>query len=272
MAAPVTATPVVFVHGLWLHATSWQPWIDFFAGAGYAPIAPGWPGDAATPEETRANPSALNDVGVDAVTSHFEDVIADLPATPVVIGHSFGGLIAQRLHAGGFARACVAIAPAQFKGVLKPPPPVQLKSAWPILGHPGLRHKTWSHTPETFHTAFASAIDRAESDELYATYAIPAPGRPLFEAAFANFHRHSPASVDLDARVGPLLLMAGGQDRTVPQSTVEAAYKAQKRNPAPTELKIYPDRGHSAPADSGWHELATDALAFLTGQQISPTS
>ncbi len=262
--------PVVFIHGLWMHASSWQPWVDRFTEVGYAPIAPGWPGDAETAEATRANPSALDNVGVSAVTEHFASAIAELPAPPIVVGHSFGGLIAQKLLGSGAARACVAIAPAQFRGVYKPPPLVQLKSVAPILSRPWLRGKTWSHTADSYHATFASAVDRAESDEIFANHVIPAPARPLFEAAIANFVPHSPAAVDLKAQRGPLLMMAGGQDRTVPQSTVEDAYKAQQRNSAPTELKVYPSRGHSAPADHGWSELATDALDFLSAHDCAP--
>lgn len=270
MTSSPNAIPVVFVHGLWLHASSWDPWVTFFADAGFAPVAPGWPGEAATPADTRADASTQDDVGIDAITKHYEEIITALPASPVVIGHSFGGLIAQKLHASGFARACVAIAPAAFRGVKKPPPLVQLKTASPVLAHPGLRHKTWAHTADTFHAGFASAVDRAESDALFAEFAIPSPCRPLFEAAFANFQRHSPAAIDLEGREGPLLMMAGGKDRTVPASTVEAGYKVQKRSSSPTEFKLYPDRGHSLSADHGWQELATDALGFLTAHSIDP--
>lgn len=203
MTSSPNAIPVVFVHGLWLHASSWDPWVTFFADAGFAPVAPGWPGEAATPADTRADASTQDDVGIDAITKHYEEIITALPASPVVIGHSFGGLIAQKLHASGFARACVAIAPAAFRGVKKPPPLVQLKTASPVLAHPGLRHKTWAHTADTFHAGFASAVDRTESDALFAEFAIPSPCRPLFEAAFANFHRHSPAAIDLEGREGP---------------------------------------------------------------------
>ena len=262
MTAPA-AVPVVFVHGLWLHATSWTPWVELFAARGYDPVAPGWPGDAATAAGTRADPDAVAGYGIGDVTDHYSEIIAGLSSPPVVIGHSFGGLIAQRLHGMGFSRACVAISPAQFKGnfVL---PPAQLRSAWPVLSHPGLRKKTWSHSPDSFAKAFANAVPRAESDQLLATYGMPSPVRPLFQASAANFSLHSEASVDTKRERGPLLLIAGGQDRTVPEATTRAAYKIQARNPGVTELVSFPDRGHSMGADSGWAEIAGTALDFLS--------
>lgn len=270
MTAP-SPVPVVFVHGLWLHASSWTPWVELFASRGYEPIAPGWPGDAPTAEETRAHPDAVAGVGIGDVTDHYATVIAELASPPVVIGHSFGGLIAQKLHGMGLSRACVALSPAQFKGnfVL---PPTQLRNAWPVLSRPGLRRKTWSHSPDSFARAFANAVPRAESDQLLATYGIPSPARPLFQASAANFALRSEASVDTRRERGPLLLIAGGRDHTVPEATVKAAYRIQKHNPGVTELVTFPDRGHSMGADSGWAELAGTALDFLSRNAVGTPS
>jgi len=265
--APV---PVVFVHGLWLHASSWSPWVELFAARGYDPIAPGWPGDGPTAEETRAHPEAVAGFGIGDVTDHYSAIISTLASPPVVIGHSFGGLIAQRLHGMGFSRACVVLSPAQFKGNLVLPP-TQLRNAWPVLSHPRLRKGTWSHTPDSFARAFANAVPRAESDQLLATHGIPSPARPLFQASAANLVPRSEAAVDTNRERGPLLLLAAGQDRTVPEATVRAAYKIQKRNPGVTELHTFPDRGHSMGADSGWAEVARTALDFLTRQGIGAT-
>lgn len=258
-AAPV---PVVFVHGLWLHASSWAPWVELFAARGYDPVAPGWPGDGTTAEETRARPEAVAGFGIGDVTDHYSAIISALASPPVVIGHSFGGLIAQRLHGMGFSRACIALSPAQFRGNLVLPP-AQLRSAWPVLSHPGLRKGTWSHTPDSFARAFANAVPRAESDRLLATHGIPSPARPLFQAGLANLSLRSEASVDTRRERGPLLLLAAGQDRTVPEATVRAAHRIQRRNAGVTELHTFPDRGHSMGADSGWAEVAHTALDFL---------
>lgn len=262
---PVTSSapiPVVFIHGLWMHATSWTPWVDLFNAKGYAAVAPGWPGDADTVEATRASRDALDNVGIADVTNHYAALIKTLPSAPIVIGHSFGGLIAEQLLGMGVTRGCVALSPAQFKGILGLPP-AQLASAFPILSKPWLRKKTWAHTADSYAKNFANGVPRAESDEIFAKYTIPAPCRPLFQASVANFAPHSQASVDTKSSRGPLLLLGGSKDRTVPAATVNAAYKIQRKNPGVTELEILDGRGHSFPADSGWQEAADKALAFL---------
>jgi pimeloyl-ACP methyl ester carboxylesterase len=205
------------------------------------------------------------------VSDHYAGIISTLDVTPIVIGHSFGGLIAQRLLGLGFAGSCVAIAPAQFRGILSLPL-AQLQTAWPVLGHPRLRKKTWSHTPETFHRRFANGVSRAESDELYQAYAIPGPARLLFQTGLANFTPRSEATVDTRRERGPLLLIAGSIDRTVPEATVRAAYKKQRKSPGVTEFKTFPGRGHSLPADHGWRDVADTALDFLARSELPVTA
>ena len=255
--------PVVFIHGLWMHASSWTPWQDLFAERGYAPTAPRWPGEAETVAATRADPAPMNGVGIADVTAHYAALIDSLPAQPVVIGHSFGGLIAQKLLANGKARACVALAPAQFKGILGLPL-AQLESALPVLSRPWLRNKTWSHTHDSYAKNFANGVSRAESDEIYDRFAIPAPCRPLFQAGLANVTPKSEAAVDTKADRGPLLFIAGSVDRTVPASTVQAEYGIQHaHNKGVTEIEVLDKRGHSFPADSSWRAAADAALGFL---------
>lgn len=211
----MTAIPVVFVHGLWLHASSWQPWLELFACAGYEPVAPLWPGEHETVAATRADPGSLGARGIDDVAEHLAGVIAALPAPPVLVGHSFGGMLVEKLLAQGRGRAGIAIDAAQIKGVL-PLPLSALRSAFPVLRDPANKHRAVSLTADQFHYAFGNAIDRAESDRLYERWAIAAPGRPLFEAAAANVSRHSPAAVDTrNNDRGPLLLVMGGKDHTV---------------------------------------------------------
>ncbi|MFF7330223.1 alpha/beta fold hydrolase [Streptomyces sp. NPDC008150] len=256
-------TPLVFIHGLWLHATSWQPWADLAAEHGYAPVAPGWPGEAATVAEARRAPDAVAGRGIDDVTDHYAGIIGALDAPPVVIGHSFGGLIAQKLLGKGLARAAVAIDPAQIKGV-KALPPAQLRSGFPVLGNPANRGRSVALTAAQFRYGFGNALEQAESDELFERHTIPSPGRPLFEAAFANFSRNSAAKVATDnADRGPLLLISGGVDHTVPDVVTRGAYKLYAKSPAVTELKQFPDRGHSLTLDHGWREVATYALEWL---------
>jgi pimeloyl-ACP methyl ester carboxylesterase len=170
----------------------------------------------------------------------------------------------------GLARGCVAIAPAQFRGIYALPV-AQLRSAWPVLSRPRLRTKTWAHTQETFHKSFANAVSRQESDELYERYAIPAPALPLFQAGLANVNRHSEATVDTKRERGPLLLIAGSADRTVPEATVRSAYKIQRKNPGVTEFKAFSGRGHSFPADSTWRDAAQVSLDFLARNGLATT-
>jgi pimeloyl-ACP methyl ester carboxylesterase len=269
MASHPDPPHVVFVHGLWIHSSAWSNWQHLYADSGYEAHAPGWPGDAGTAQETRANAAALADHGVAEVTAHYAAYIRRLPALPTIVGHSFGGLVAQKLLAMGLARACVAISPAQFRGILRVPP-VQLRTASPVLTHPGLLHKTWAHTKDSFHAGFANGVSRAESDEIFERYVIPAPARPLFQAAVANLVPRSPTRVDVTAQRGPLLLIAGEADRTVPASAVRAAYTKQRRNPAVTEMVTVPQASHSYVLDAEWRTVAELALSFLARHDLLP--
>ncbi|MEV5576060.1 alpha/beta hydrolase [Spirillospora sp. NPDC052269] len=260
--------PVVFIHGLWLHSTSWQPWIDLFRAEGYAPSAPGWPGDPDTVEEARLNPESIADHGIDDVVGHYAALIADLPARPILIGHSFGGMIAQKLLGQDRAAAAVAIDAAQIKGVL-PLPLSALHATLPVFRNPANRHRSVSLTAEQFRFAFGNAIPEDESDELHGKWTIPAPGKPLYEAAAANFNPHSPAKVDTgNSGRGPLLLMSGGEDHTVPESVTRATLKQYRHSDAVTDLLTLPGRGHSLTIDHGWREVADAALAWLSRQDI----
>jgi pimeloyl-ACP methyl ester carboxylesterase len=258
-----TSTPVIFIHGLWLHATSWNPWLDLFRKAGYEPSAPGWPGDPDTVAEARANPESIAGHGIDDVVAHYAKVIDGLDANPILIGHSFGGMIAQKLLGQDLAAAAVAIDAAQIKGVL-PVPLSALRSALPVFKNPANRHEAVSLTAEQFRYAFGNAISEQESRDLYERWAMPAPGKPLFEAAAANFNPHSPAKVDTANEMrGPLLLMTGGRDHTVPEAVTRATLKQYRHSDAVTDLVEFPDRAHSLTIDHGWREVADTALSWL---------
>jgi pimeloyl-ACP methyl ester carboxylesterase len=261
-------TPVVFVHGLWLHADSWQPWIELFRERGYDATALGWPGDAATVADTRAAASAVAGHGIQDVVEHYTAAIGELPAKPIVIGHSFGGLIAQRLLGENNAAAAVAIDPAPMKGVLFLPLSA-LRVAGIALRNPANRNGAVSLDAGQFRYGFANAVSQSESDELFERWTIPSPGKPLFEAASANLMPHSPASVATgNPSRGPLLLTAGGKDRTVPATVVRQAAKLYRHASAVTELKEFPDRGHSLTIDSGWREIADAVLDWLSGHDL----
>jgi pimeloyl-ACP methyl ester carboxylesterase len=262
------ATPVLFIHGLWLHATSWEPWMHLFRGAGYEPHAPGWPGDGDTVESSRANPEAIAGHGIDDVTEHFARIIDGLPSPPVLIGHSFGGMIAQKLLGQDRAVAAIAIDAAQIKGVL-PVPLSALKATLPVFKNPANKNRSVSLTAEQFRFAFANAVSEKESRELYEHWAIPAPGRPLFEAASANFNPHSPAKVATgNENRGPLLLITGGKDHTVPESVTRSTLKQYRHSEAVTDIMKFDDRSHSLTIDSGWREVADACLTWLHGQSL----
>jgi pimeloyl-ACP methyl ester carboxylesterase len=262
----MSATPVLFIHGLWLHARSWDDWIDLFEAAGYAATAPGWPGDPDTVEKARELPEAIADHGIDDVVAHYAEIIRTLPTKPVLIGHSFGGMIAQRLLGEDLAAAAVAIDAAQIKGVL-PLPLSALRATLPVFRNPANRHRAVSLTAEQFRFAFGNAIPAEESDALFERWAIPAPGKPLFEAAAANFNPHSPAKVDTDnSGRGPLLLVMGGRDHTVPEAVTRATLKQYRHSEATTDILEFEDRAHSLTIDSGWRDVADASLSWLRTQ------
>jgi pimeloyl-ACP methyl ester carboxylesterase len=261
-----TSRPVVFIHGLWLHASSWQPWIELFAANGYQPVAPGWPGDPDTVEQARADSDAIADRGIEEVTDNYRKIIESLDGSPILVGHSFGGMIVEKLLGENFGDAGVAIDAAQIKGVL-PLPLSSLRATLPVFKNPANRHKAVTLTAEQFRYAFGNAIPAEESDALYEQWVIPAPGRPLFEAAAANFSLHSPAKVNTDNEErGPLLLIMGGQDHTVPEAITKSTLKQYKHSHAVVDLVEFPDRGHSLTIDSGWREVADRTLDWLRVQ------
>ena len=255
--------PVVFVHGLWLLASSWDNWRTFFEGQGFTTIAPGWPDDPETVEQAKHNPEVFAQKRIKDVTDYYGDAIRQLKMKPIVIGHSFGGLIAQRIAGQGVAAVTVAIDPAPFRGVL-PLPLSVLKSSSPVLGNPLNYSRAVLLSYEQFRYAFANVVDETEAHELYEKYSVPGSARPIFQAATANLNPWTEAQVNTtNPERGPLLIISGKYDHTVPWAIAHAAYQRQERNPNPTEIKEIPDRGHSLVIDHGWQEVAEIALAFI---------
>jgi non-heme chloroperoxidase len=255
--------PVVFVHGLWMLASSWQPWRAFFEENGYATIAPGWPDDPATVDEARANPQLFAGKSVGQVTSHMAEAIAALRRKPAIIGHSFGGLITQQLAGQGLGTGSVAIDSAPFRGVL-PLPLSALRSAIPVIGNPANYRRAVMLSYEQFRYSFANAVSENEARRLYDAYPVPGSGIPLFHAATANFNPLTEIKVNTkNPDRGPLLLITGENDHIAPHAIAAASYRKQKRNRAATQIQEIPDRGHSLVFDSGWQDVAETALAFI---------
>ena len=256
-------TPVVFVHGLWLLPSSWDRWAAVFEEAGYTALTPGWPDDPETVEEAKAHPEVFAHKTVGQVADHFAEVIGRLARRPAVIGHSFGGLLTQILAGRGLSAASVAIDPAPFRGVL-PLPFSALRSASAVIANPLNHGRAVPLTYEQFRFAFANAVSEDEAKELYETFAVPASGVPLFQAATANLNPWTEAKVDTgNPDRGPLLIISGEKDNTVPWAIANASYRRQKHNRGVTEIVEIPDRGHALTIDSGWREVADTALAFV---------
>jgi non-heme chloroperoxidase len=254
---------VVFVHGLWLLPSSWDRWAAFFEEDGFVALTPGWPDDPETVEEANAHPEVFAGKSVGEVADHFESIITQLDHSAVIIGHSFGGLITQILAGRGVSAAAVAIDPAPFRGVL-PLPISALRAARPAVSNPLNRHKAIPLTYDQFRYSFANAVDEDEAKALYEEFAVPAPAEPLFQAVAANINPWTEVKVDTEnpAR-GPLLIVSGEKDHTVPPVLANAAYKLQSRNEGVTEIVEMPGRGHALTIDHGWREVAETAKAFV---------
>ncbi|TMK83729.1 MAG: alpha/beta hydrolase [Actinobacteria bacterium] len=256
-------TPVAFVHGLWLLPNSWDNWVKLFEKAGYVALTPGWPDDPETVEEAKSHPEVFAGKSIGDIADHVSQVVGGLKKRPVVIGHSFGGLLTEMVAGRGLAKASVAISPAPFRGVL-PLPVSALRTASVALKNPRNRHRAIPLTFEQFRYGFANAVSQEEAKELYPKYSVPGPGEPLFQAAAANFNPWSEDKVDTKAADrGPMLIIAGEKDHTVPWAIANASFKRQQRNKGVTEIKKIPNRGHSLTIDSGWREVADTALAFV---------
>jgi non-heme chloroperoxidase len=255
--------PVVFVHGLWLLANSWENWRALFEERGYTTLAPGWPDDPETTAAANQDPDALAHKRIKHVTDHYAAAISQLQRKPAVIGHSFGGLIAEQLADRGTSAVTVAISPAAFRGILALPLS-ELKAASPILKNPLNAGKAVPLTFEQFQYAFANELEEGEARQLYDAYAVPAPGTTLFQGALANFNPWTEDKVDTQSpERGPLLIISGEKDHTVPAVVSESAFKRQEKNLGVTQYLQMPGRGHSLAMDHGWQEVAEAAYAFV---------
>jgi non-heme chloroperoxidase len=256
-------TPVVFIHGLWLLPSSWDRWAQLFEEAGYAALTPSWPDDPETVEEARANPEILAKKTLAQVADHTTEVIGRLDRKPAVMGHSTGGLLAQMIAGRGLSAATVAIDPGPFRGVL-PLPISTLRVSTPVLRNPLNRGRAVTLTLDQFKYGWANALDDDEAKQLYERYHVAAPGVALMQMANANVNPRTEARVDTkNPDRGPLLILEGEKDHTVPWAIANASYKRQQRNEGVTEIEKVPNRGHSLTIDHGWREVAQKALDFV---------
>ena len=255
--------PVVFIHGLWLLPSSWDRWAALFEASGFSAIAPGWPDDPPSVSEARAHPEVFARKTIGQVADHMAGVVMSLKKKPAVVGHSFGGMLTQMIAGRGLSAASVAIDPAPFRGVL-PLPFSALKAASPVLLNPLNRGRAVTLTFEQFRYGWANALTDVEARALYDTYHVPGAGAPVFQAALANVNPWTQVKVDtLNPNRGPLLVIEGSSDHTVPPSIANASYRRQKRNTGVTEIKWISNRGHSLVIDGGWQEVAQAALDFV---------
>jgi pimeloyl-ACP methyl ester carboxylesterase len=255
--------PVVFVHGLWLLPSSWDRWAALFEEHGYVALTPGWPDDPENVEEAAEHPEVFAGKSIEQVADHFGTIVGGLERKPAIVGHSFGGLLTQILAGRGLSAVSVAIDPAPFRGVL-PLPISALRSAFPVLGNPANRNRAVPLTFEQFRYGFANAVSEDEAHQLYEEFAVPASGKPLFQAAAANLNPWTEAKVDTkNPDRGPLLIISGEKDHTVPWAIANASFQQQEHNQDVTEIVEMKGRGHALTIDSGWREVADTALAFV---------
>jgi pimeloyl-ACP methyl ester carboxylesterase len=255
--------PVAFVHGLWLLPSSWDRWVRLFEKAGYVAVTPGWPDDPETVADAKAHPEVFAGKSIGQIADHVSDVITGLDKQPAVVGHSFGGLLTEIVAGRGLAAASVAISPAPHRGVL-PLPISALRVASVAVKNPRNKNRAVPLTFDQFRYGFANAVDENEAKDLYATYSVPGPGKPLFQAAAANLNPWSQDKVDTkNPDRGPMLIIAGEKDHTVPWAIANASYKRERHNKGVTEIEKMPGRGHALTIDHGWKDVADKALAFV---------
>ncbi|WP_042394958.1 alpha/beta hydrolase [Streptacidiphilus carbonis] len=258
-------TPIVFIHGVWLHARSWELWAERFASRGFLALAPGWPGEPADARDLRVDPGVLGGMGLDALTDHYAGIVRACEVPPVVIGHSVGGLIAQHLIGADVGRAAVAIAPAPINGI---PLGTPLGLAEAGVHGPGA-DQVVSLSPRQFRQAVANTVGEQESELLYERYAVPAPRALLTDLGCGGAVPGTRTTADTgNTRRGPLLLISGQEDRMVPDSVTRAVYKSYGDSTAATDLKQFADRAHSLVVDSGWRNVADYVLGWLHDQGI----
>ena len=263
---------IVLIHGLWMTPLSWEHWVDRYQSRGHEVLAPAWPGLDGDIDALRADPSVMEHLGLGEIVDHYEAIIRELPSAPIIMGHSFGGAVTEILLDRGLGAAGVGIDAASVRGVTKLPL-TTLRSAFPVLKSPANNHRAVALSAEQFHYAFTNTMSEEESAEVYNRYAVPGPGRVLWQGALANFNPHTPDRVDFhnDDRA-PLLLIAGGVDHTVPASVDLQMAKKESKSAAVTDYKEFPGRSHFTIGQEGWEEVADFALDWAVEHADNPVT
>ena len=263
-------SPIVLIHGLWLTPRSWEGWKARFEQRGHEVLAPAWPRMEREVEALRRDPSVLNGLGLAEVVDHYERIIRGLDTPPVIMGHSTGGLLTELLLDRGLGAAGVALSPAPVKGVLRVPPAL-LRTVFPALRNPANRKKTVPMTPKQFRRGFTNTMNDADAEAAYARYYVPAPGRVIFQAAFANLNPHALTKVDFhkDDRP-PLLVMGNDQDNTIPASVSKEAAKRLGKSKAVVDYKEFAGRPHFTAGAPGWEAVADYALDWANRHVGAP--
>jgi pimeloyl-ACP methyl ester carboxylesterase len=267
-----TATPtsknIVLIHGLFLASSSWDGWAERYRRRGYNVVAPAWPGLEGSVEDLRADPTPFTQLNIEMVVGHYDRIVREFDAPPIIMGHSFGGLFAQLLAYRGLGSAVVGLEPGAPAGVLSLPFST-LKAGSPVLANPFNVGGATMLTAEQFRYAFTNTCTEDESLALYDRYAVPCANRVFFEGAFENFAPHSPARVDVTAERSPVLLITGGADHLVTADYTKENFRLISKSPSITAFKEYPGRPHFSGAVPGWEEVADYALEWATAPIFS---
>jgi pimeloyl-ACP methyl ester carboxylesterase len=261
--------PIVLIHGLWLTARSWEGWKARFEQRGHEVLVPTWPRMEGEVEAIRRDPSILNGLGIAEVVDHFDAIIRGLDTPPVIMGHSTGGLVTELLLDRGLGAAGVGLSPAPVRGVLRLPPAL-LRTVFPALRNPANRKNTVPLTPKQFHRGFTNTMNDEDAEVAYERYYVPAPGRVVFQAAFANLNPHALTKVDFHkADRAPLLVLGNDQDQTIPASVSKEAAQRQAKSKTVVDYKEFVGRPHF-PAAPGWEAVADYALDWANGHVDAP--
>jgi len=259
---------VVLIHGLWMTPLSWEYWANHYTERGYNVYAPSWPGMERDVRALRRDPESYADIGFKQIVDHYEKLVIDLEYAPIIIGHSFGGLVVQALLDRGLGCCGVAIASAPIKGIWTLPYSTMRVVTPQLLTMSGRRCAAL--TPAQFHYAFTHTCTREESFLIYQRYAVPGPDRVLLQTELANFNPFAETAVNTRRNNrAPLLMIAGGEDHLIPPRIVKANQRAYRHSTALTEYKEFPGRTHFIIGQNGWEEVANFVLDWSRGQEIA---